>query len=257
MFQAKIVFQSKSKREADPIRAADLLVTGELRVEMKSIPKDAMSRIKLLIFDLDGTLVDSETDLALSVNVVREQMGLGPLSRSIIASYVGDGVTALVQRALGDLSSSENVEKAVKLFLSYYRLHMLDNTVPYAGVRESLEELKNRTLAVLTNKPVRFSRDLLAGLGMANYFSAIYGGDSFPRKKPDPVGVTKLMDDAGVSRSETMIIGDSYTDVLTARNAGVLGCGVSYGIGSHTLENTPPDFMIGDFRELLPLLNGK
>lgn len=225
--------------------------------KLMTIPKETLGNIQLLIFDLDGTLVDSETDLTLSVNAVRSQMGLGPLSGKTISSYVGNGVTTLMERALGSSSSSEEVQNAVTLFLAYYRLHMLDHTVPYTGVRESLEELKGWKLAVLTNKPVRFSRDLLAGLGIAGYFSFIYGGDSFARKKPDPVGIVKLMNDTGLSKMQTMMIGDSDTDVLTGRNAGVLTCGVTYGIGSHTLETTPPDLMIGDFRDLPRLLNGK
>lgn len=225
--------------------------------KLMTIPKEILGNIQLLIFDLDGTLVDSERDLILSVNAVRLQMGLGPLPDKTISSYVGNGVTSLMERALGSAASGEEIQKAVTLFLAYYRLHMLDHTVPYTGVRESLEELKGRKLAVLTNKPVRFSRDLLAGLGMAGYFSFIYGGDSFARKKPDPVGIAKLMNDTGVSKSQTMMIGDSETDVLTGRNAGVLACGVTYGIGSHTLKITPADLMIEDFRDLPRLLNGK
>jgi phosphoglycolate phosphatase len=225
--------------------------------KLMTISREILSNIQLLIFDLDGTLVDSETDLTLSVNAVRSQMGLDSLPRKTISSYVGQGVTTLMERALGTSASSENTQKAVALFLAYYRIHMLDNTVPYAGVRESLEELGGRKLAVLTNKPVRFSRDLLTGLGMARYFSFIYGGDSFAQKKPDPVGIAKLMNDTNFAKTQTMIVGDSDTDVLTARNAGVLACGVTYGIGSHTFEATPPDLMVGDLRELLPLMNGK
>jgi phosphoglycolate phosphatase len=221
------------------------------------IPKEILGGIQLLVLDLDGTLVDSEMDLTLSVNAVRSQMGLDALPRNTISSFVGQGVTTLMERSLGNTASSEDVQKAVTLFLAYYRLHMLDNTVPYGGVRESLEELKGRKMAVLTNKPVRFSRDLLAGLGLAGYFAFIYGGDSFLQKKPDPVGMLKLMKDTGFSKRQTMIIGDSDTDVLTGRNAGVLVCGVTYGIGSHTLETTAPDLLVGDLRELIPLLNGK
>ena len=216
-----------------------------------------MDRVQLLIFDLDGTLVDSETDLALSVNAVREQMGLDALPLKTIASYVGQGVTTLIEKSLGKPPSSEDVQRGVSLFLAYYRLHMLDHTRAYPGVRESLEGLKNLKMAVLTNKPVVFSRDMLKGLRLAKYFAFIYGGNSFAQKKPDPVGVIKLMDDTGSSREQTMIVGDSDIDVLTARNAGVLACGVSYGIGSHTLEGTSPDLMVGDLRDLVPLLNGK
>jgi phosphoglycolate phosphatase len=124
----------------------------------------------------------------------------------------------------------------------------------YPGVRESLEELKGKKLTVLTNKPVQLSRDILAGLGMAACFPTIYGGDSFAQKKPDPVGVVKLMNDTGFPKMQTMMIGDSDTDVLTARNSGVLACGVTYGLGSRTFETTPPDFSIGDLRDLVPLL---
>jgi phosphoglycolate phosphatase len=222
-----------------------------------NVPKEALRQIQFLIFDLDGTLVDSETDLTLSVNSVRSQMGLEVLPRKTISSFVGRGVVTLMERALGDSATSEEVQKAVALFLAYYRLHMLDHTVPYAGVRETLEELKGWKMAVLTNKPVRFSRDMIAGLGMAGYFSFIYGGDSFERKKPDPMGVAKLLEDTGCSPWQAMIVGDSDTDVFTARNAGVLACGVTYGIGSHSLENAKPDLMVDNLRELLPLLNGQ
>lgn len=224
---------------------------------MMTTPNELLKQIQFLIFDLDGTLVDSETDLALSVNAVRAQMGLETLAHETIATFVGRGVVTLMERALGNSASREDVQKAVGLFLAYYRLHMLDHTVPYAGVRETLEELNDMKMAVLTNKPVRFSRDMIAGLGLAAHFPFIYGGDSFERKKPDPMGVVKLLEDTGCSAAQTMIVGDSDTDVLTARNAGVLVCGVTYGIGSHTLEAARPDFTVGSLRELLPLLNGR
>ena len=223
--------------------------------KIKVMPdRDEFHQIRLLIFDLDGTLVDSELDLTLSVNAVLEQMGLRTLPRSTVASYVGQGVTTLMQRALGNQATTENLEKAVELFLAYYREHMLDNTKPYPGACEALEALGAWKKAVLTNKPVRFSRDLLAGLNMASYFSFIYGGNSFAQKKPDPIGVMKLMEDLECSKEQTLIVGDSDTDVLTARNAGVKVCGVSYGLGSRTLADTPPDVMLCDLRDLAPLL---
>ena len=215
-----------------------------------AIPKDALTDIQLLIFDLDGTLIDSKRDLVLSVNAMREQMGLGTLADEIISSYVGKGVINLIHRALGDGATDEVAEKALKIFLDYYRLHMLDNTITYAGVREALEELQDRKLAVLTNKPVRLSREILAGLGIARYFSWVYGGNSFEQKKPDPVGVIKLMSETGIPRRQTMMVGDSDTDVLTGRNAGVWTCGVTYGFGSHTLDAVPPDLLLGNLREL-------
>ncbi len=216
----------------------------------------AWQEIQLVVFDLDGTLVDSKKDLALSVNAMRQQMGLEPLPFELIASYVGHGVTALVTRAFGDLASEENVRKGLAYFLDYYRQHMLDHTRMYPGVPEALEEMKNRTLAVLTNKPVRFSQEMLARLGVAHKFAYIYGGNSFPQKKPDPVGLRKLMEDLRVSQRQTLMVGDSDTDVLTGRNAGVRTCGVTYGFGAPSLQEAPPDVLLNDLRELPPLLDG-
>ena len=214
-------------------------------------------QVRLLVFDLDGTLVDSKLDLALSVNAMRKEMGLAPLALEVIASYVGHGVTLLVRRSLGTHATSENVEKGLAFFLAYYRDHMLDNTAPYPGVSEALEKLDGHKMAVLTNKPVVFSREMVTRLGFASYFSYVYGGNSFPQKKPDPMGLHKLMEDLRISARETLMVGDSDTDIITGRNAGALTCGVTYGFGAHTLQKVSPDLVIDDMRELPPLLNGK
>ncbi len=221
-----------------------------------TISVQARQHIQLVVFDLDGTLVDSKKDLALSVNAMREQMGLAPLPFELIASYVGHGVTALVTRALGELAAEENVKKGLAYFLDYYREHMLDNTRMYPGVPEALEELGSRKLAVLTNKPVRFSREMLGRLGIAQKFAYIYGGNSFPQKKPDPIGLHKLMADLQVSPRRTLMVGDSDTDVVTGRNAGVWTCGVTYGFGASSLQEAPPDVLLDDLRELPHLLDG-
>jgi phosphoglycolate phosphatase len=213
-------------------------------------------QVRLLVFDLDGTLVDSKQDLALSVNAMRAEMGLAPLPLDLISSYVGHGVTLLVRRSLGAHATNENVEKGLAFFLAYYRDHMLDHTAPYPGVSEALDKLAGHKMAVLTNKPVIFSCEMLTRLGFASHFAYIYGGNSFPQKKPDPIGLHKLMEDLHISARETLMVGDSDTDVLTGRNAGVWTCGVTYGFGAHTLQQVPPDLMIDDLRELPPLLNG-
>jgi len=221
------------------------------------VPRETWNQMRLLIFDLDGTLVDSKLDLALSVNAMRTQMGLALLPTEVITSYIGHGVTSLVRRALGEQGTAERVQQGLKIFLEYYGRHLLDNTIVYPGVAEALVELQGRNLAVLTNKPDDFSRRILTGLGIAGYFGFICGGNSFARKKPDPVGVRELMSATNVSRRQTLMIGDSDTDVLTGRNAGVWTCGVTYGFGAHTLASAPPDFLIGDLRELPRLLDGK
>jgi phosphoglycolate phosphatase len=210
--------------------------------------------IELLVFDLDGTLIDSKLDLVLSVNATREHMHLPKLPEETIATYVGRGVVVLMQRALGAAATEETVAEAVEFFLEYYRDHMLDNTLPYPGVREALDALGDRRLAVLTNKPVRFSQAILAGLGLSRYFAQVYGGNSFERKKPDPIGLITLMREANTPADRTMMVGDSDTDVLTGRNAGVWTCGVTYGLAPQTLETSPPDLLIDDMRELPPLL---
>jgi phosphoglycolate phosphatase len=215
------------------------------------------SSVRVLIFDLDGTLIDSKADLALSVNAMLEHMGRAALPHGTIYGYVGNGAPLLVRRALGDGVTAAEAEKGLAYFLAYYKEHMLDNTVPYPGVREGLALLEKHPMAVLTNKPVRFSGWILEGLGLARYFRYVYGGNSFEKKKPDPTGVEILLRDFGASRRETMMVGDSDVDVRTARNAGIWACGVSYGLGTEGLRAHPPDVMVDSLEELPHHLNGK
>src|SRR5271157_4910673 len=148
-------------------------------------------QVRLLVFDLDGTLVDSKQDLALSVNAMRAEMGLPPLPLGLIGSYIGHGVTVLVQRSLGTHATRENVEKGLAFFLAYYRDHMLDHTAPYPGVSEALDKLAGHKMAVLTNKPVIFTAERLTRLGFSPRFAYIYAAKRFPQKKPDPIGFHK------------------------------------------------------------------
>jgi phosphoglycolate phosphatase len=211
--------------------------------------------IQLVVFDLDGTLADTKQDLALSVNAMRGHMGLGPLPLEAVTSYVGHGVTILIKRALGDQATDGEVEKGLTFFLDYYAHHLLDNTIAYPGVCEALECLANRKLAILTNKPARFSREIISGLGLAPYFFEICGGDSFPLKKPDPMGIKALMSQVSIPAQKTLIVGDSDTDVLTGRNAGVWTCGVTYGFGPQALKKAGPDLLLDNLRDLPPLLD--
>jgi len=215
-----------------------------------------LSQVRLLIFDLDGTLIDSKLDLALSVNATLHHMGRPPLTHSQIYAYVGKGAPLLVRRALGEGVTNEEAEKGLVYFLSYYRDHMLDNTVIYPGVREGLALLEGRQMAVLTNKPVRFSSWILEGLGLAHYFRYVYGGNSFDKKKPDPIGVDILRRDLQATLGETMIVGDSDVDVRTARNSGVWVCGVTYGLGLEGMRDCPPDLMVDSLVELHEHLTG-
>jgi len=231
-------------------------MANQTSINPESLHAD-FSSIRLLIFDLDGTLIDSRLDLVYSVNATLEHLGRAPLAHEVIESYVGNGVAALVHRALGPGAFEEQVKHAQEFFLDYYRAHMLDNTVLYPGVREALEALGGRSMAVLTNKPVRFSEEILKGLDAARYFRFVYGGNSFSCKKPDPVGVQTLLRDVGASVNEAMMIGDSAVDVRTARNAGIWSCGVSYGLGLESMRADPPDLMLDTLADLPLHLNGK
>ena len=210
----------------------------------------------VLIFDLDGTLVDSKKDLALSVNYVRSTFGLSALREEEIAEFIGDGAQMLIQRALGSAASASDVQSGLQLFLSYYREHMLDESALYPGVGETLSRLADCRLAVLTNKPVRFSRLMLEGLGILDRFAAVYGGNSFGRKKPDPIGIFQILSDTGGTADDTWMIGDSAVDVLTGRGAGVKTCGVSWGYATDTFTETPPDFLIHRMEDLVALVRG-
>ena len=213
-------------------------------------------RIRLLVFDLDGTLVDSKLDLAQAVNATRADAGWPPLAEEMIFSYVGDGAPTLIRRAIGEQATDAELDHSLQFFLGYYRAHMLDHTRPYPGVPEALDRFRAAgvRMAVLTNKPVRFSRDLLGGLGLVEHFQVIYGGNSFENKKPHPEGLQKVMTELGVVPGETLVVGDSAVDVLTARNADALSCGVTYGFQPETLAANPPDLLVASLPELADLI---
>jgi len=208
--------------------------------------------MELLIFDLDGTLIDSRRDLANAGNAARGHMGMPPLDDERVCSYVGNGAPVLVRRLLGEEATEAQVQEALEFFIEYYREHKLDHTTLYPGVRESLDRLRDGgiSLAVLTNKPVGVSRAILDGLEVAGHFRQIYGGNSFEFKKPHPIGVETLMAECRAAREQTMMVGDSSVDVQTARNAHVKSCGVTYGLQPESLRTLPPDLLVDRMEDL-------
>ena len=228
--------------------------------------------LDLLVWDLDGTLIDSGPDLVASVNAALTAMGRAPLPEAVVARYVGDGAARLMQRALGldvPLDSSPDsplaprleaaadeaeaqAARGLDLFLAHYAEHKLDHTVLYPGVSAGLEALAaaGYQMAVLTNKPVRPSREIVDGLGLGGRFCAVYGGDSFQCKKPDPVGLHTLLAERGVEAARAAMIGDSAVDVRTGRAAGVWTWGVSYGFAPAAMRAAAPDWIASDFTEL-------
>ena len=220
-----------------------------------------VEQLKLLVFDLDGTLIDSAQDLCNSVNATLAHFGLKHREDTEIAGFIGDGALMLVRRALarehGSEVEEEFLQTAYAFFLDYYRAHKLDFTYAYDGVLEALQALKDlshldnppRTMAVLTNKPVRPARDICAALGLAPSFLHIFGGNSFSTKKPNPEGLLTLMADCGAAAQETVLIGDSQVDVQTARNAGAWAIGCTFGLAPETLEATQPDVLVDSPRD--------
>jgi phosphoglycolate phosphatase len=207
--------------------------------------------VQLLIFDLDGTLIDSRLDLANSVNATRARFGQGPLPNELVYSYVGNGAPVLIRRAMGPESDDAQISAALDFFLDYYGHHALDDTALYPGVLQALERFRESgaKMAVLTNKPVRLSRRIMESLGVSGYLFQIYGGNSFEHKKPHRVGIDELRKEAGADVSETWMVGDSYVDVQTARNAGVNSCGVTYGFQPETFREYPPDLLVDRMEE--------
>lgn len=222
--------------------------------------------IKLVIFDLDGTLIDSRLDLVHSVNAALRHIGRSALPEDVIASYVGDGAPILIQRALGGEKVDEAVvREGLQFFLSYYREHKLDHTTVYPGIQEALAAIRNfnavpnsaggnngspRSMAVLSNKPVGPSRAIVEALGLGQFFKQVYGGNSFSAKKPDPEGARKLLVENGVLPEETVIVGDSHVDIETGRNAGLWTLGVNYGFAPHALKAASPDVIVETPEEL-------
>jgi phosphoglycolate phosphatase len=217
---------------------------------VKSFRTIPSASVRLLVFDLDGTLIDSCADLCASVNAMLRHFNRQPLPETVIASFIGDGVGLLVRRALGDPSDEAFFDSALAFFLDYYREHKLDHTYVYPGVFEALDQLGleaaggPRPMAILTNKPIGPSQAICDALGLRPYFFRIYGGNSFATKKPLPEGLNTLIREAGVTPEETLMIGDSIVDILTARNAGAWSIGCSYGLAPHTLEDAPVDCIV-------------
>jgi phosphoglycolate phosphatase len=214
---------------------------------------------RLLVFDLDGTLIDSRIDLCNSVNAMLAHLDKPTLPEAVIASYIGDGASMLVRRALGDPQGDrhdeEYVTAALTYFLDYYRIHKLDFTYVYPGVIDSLEAIRaahpTLPMAVLTNKPVHPSRDICAHFQLDRFFFQNYGGNSFHTKKPDPHGLLTLIAEANalapgsphITAAHTVMIGDSDVDILTARNCGARSLGCTFGLAPHTLAAAQPELL--------------
>lgn len=213
--------------------------------------------VRALVFDLDGTLIDSKLDLIYSVNATLTEMGRAKLSDEVISSYIGHGAPMLMSRALGGVATEEDLARGLKYFLAYYEEHKLDSTCLYPDVTETLAKLSQQeiAMAVLTNKPVKISVRILEELGIAKYFQAIYGGNSFETKKPDPLGAKMILSEFRVNAGDAMMVGDSEVDIQTARNASMIAAAVNFGFGIHDRAQHPADIYLDRMSDLLQIVD--
>jgi len=188
------------------------------------------------------------------VNAMLRETGRPEQPTNQVASYIGHGAPQLIASVLGPESTEEQRREALAVFLEHYQRQKLNLTRPYPGVVEGLRALSGYPMAVLTNKPTQLSVEILEGLQLVPFFRAIYGGDSFEKKKPDPTGALAIIKELGVTAPETAMVGDSDVDIQTARNAGMLAIGVKYGFGQHNPESCPADLYVDTLVELAPLI---
>jgi len=210
--------------------------------------------IDLVIFDLDGTLVDTSHDIAASTNHVRAWRGLAPVSREQVLEWIGDGVQRLLERALGPLLGDP--QQALQRFRDHHREHLLDHAAPYPFVLQTLDALAPRRLVVLSNKPEPFCRLLLSGLGMTESFAAIYGAESFAEKKPSGIPVTACVQRHGSTPARALMVGDSVQDIVAGQTAGTCTAAVTYGFrAAAVLAEAGPDLMLDSLCELPRLIS--
>jgi phosphoglycolate phosphatase len=211
------------------------------------------STVRAFLFDLDGTLIDSKLDLVNSVNFMLREMHREVLPLATVASYIGHGAPRLVADALGPDAAEADRKRGLEIFLAHYSEHNLDATRAYPGVVEGLEALQDRPMAVLTNKPAKMSVEILEALGLLKFFRAVYGGDSFEKKKPDPAGALSILKDLSALPQESAMVGDSDVDIKTARNAGMFAIAVNYGFGQHDRQAQPADLYVDSLQEIAEL----
>jgi 2-phosphoglycolate phosphatase len=213
-----------------------------------------MSKKKLIIYDLDGTLVDTRKDIADAANHMLQGMKLPVLPQATIEKFVGHGVQHFIRNCIGN-DQPKQIEQGLKLYRAYYHEHMLDHSQLYPGAKEVLDYFKDRFQAVITNKPDPFSLEILKGLGVADYFFHVVAGNSPFPKKPDPGSVQAIMRMKIALPEETIFIGDSPIDIETARNSGVPSVIITHGFVSRDeLESAQPDLLVDHFSELLEVV---
>jgi len=211
-----------------------------------------VSRARLVVFDLDGTLIDSSHDLAAAVNraLRRTSPGVARLPEDVVRSFIGSGARVLITRSLAQTEVTRSADEVLPIFLEEYARGLLDATRLYPGTAEALDRLRFCPLAVLTNKPGDMSRAILEGLGVKDRFFRIYGAGDVEARKPDPGGLRRIAAEAEVDPRAAVMVGDSGIDVQTGRAAGALTAGVTYGFDTGSFRDDPPDLLVSSLTEL-------
>jgi phosphoglycolate phosphatase len=208
---------------------------------------------RLIVYDLDGTLVDTAEDITRAVNYMLEHFNHPPLPRKAVLQYVGYGLHHLIKECL-KINDPVAIERGIDRYAEYYTDHLLDYSRLYPLAQDVLDYFKDRTQAVITNKPNPYSLNILTGLGVADYFREIIAGEDGYPSKPNPTGLQAIMERAGATPQQTLLIGDSPVDVETGRNAGVLTVVMTHGfVGEQELAAAQPDIMVRHFEELMAI----
>ncbi|WP_457561740.1 phosphoglycolate phosphatase [Caminibacter pacificus] len=208
----------------------------------------------LLIFDLDGTLIDSVPDITDAINKTFDELGIERVSEEDVRNYLGNGARTLIERALRGKNDEELLQKTLKIFKNHYKNNVCNKTILYPGVKETLEKLPYKKV-IVTNKPYEFVGEILKTLEIDKHFEMYIGGESLPEKKPSPLPLLYVCEKMGYKPSEAVMIGDSKNDILAARNAGIKSVAVNYGYNyGEDVSIYKPDIIIDDFRKLLEVL---
>jgi phosphoglycolate phosphatase len=210
--------------------------------------------LKLIIFDLDGTLVDSRVDIMNAVNYAVSLYSLEPMSLEETTTLVGEGVTRLIAKLLEKRKLHLDMSALVARFESYYSAHPVSHTTLYPGVPETLRFLHNYRKAVISNKFRSIALKVLEELQLSQYFDEVAGVDTFPERKPSPLPILRILDKFAARPEETLIVGDSIYDMQAGRASGTKTVAVTYGYGSPGFSDNA-DFVITEFPQLIDVIN--
>ncbi len=214
-----------------------------------------MKQVDLIIFDFDGTLVETATDLVQAINFMLRTLRLKERTKDEIISFVGDGINSLIERALGQ-GNAEYSEKALDIFTSYYSTHLLDNAKLYHQVEDVLINFVSKTKIILTNKRYKYTLPIAQGLDIEKYFVEIIGADTTPYKKPDSRVVDYILNKYGTAKEKTVIIGDGVNDIIVAKNSGILSCAYLNGLGNRQdLLSLKADYYVENLLEVNTLFD--